>query len=243
MENELIKQIVKVGNSAGVILPREWLDGTARIELIKKPLDIRKEIFVALDEYMEYIVGIYLYGSRARGEEEKDSDIDVLVIVNKKIKIESKKIEAITVIKDKIEEAIKLNPILFYSLFKEAKPILNSAFLDELKEKHKPKKSDFNEFISDTERIIKINEELLDYTGKLEGQVYSIVLRLKGVYIIKCLLDNKKYSNTEFKKWLGNENLYNVYRSVKNDKKINYEIDNSDLRNLLNKLKEEINKI
>ena len=42
MKQELIKQIVKVGNSAGVILPREWLNGKARIELIEKAIQFGK---------------------------------------------------------------------------------------------------------------------------------------------------------------------------------------------------------
>ena len=32
---KLIKQIVKVGNSAGVILPKEWYGGKARVEFIE----------------------------------------------------------------------------------------------------------------------------------------------------------------------------------------------------------------
>ena len=39
---ELIKPIIRVGNSAGVILPKEWLNGEAKIRLISKPKNIEK---------------------------------------------------------------------------------------------------------------------------------------------------------------------------------------------------------
>ena len=35
MKTELIKSIVKVGNSAGVVLPREWYGGEAIVKLVK----------------------------------------------------------------------------------------------------------------------------------------------------------------------------------------------------------------
>ena len=76
---ELIKPIVKFGNSAGVILPREWLNGKAKIELVEKPLNINKDILEILEPYFNDIQGIYLVGSYARGEQTQESDIDVLV--------------------------------------------------------------------------------------------------------------------------------------------------------------------
>ena len=91
----LTKRIVKVGNSAGVVLPREWLDGTAKIELVRKPIDIKKDVFKIIDPYLEHILGIYLTGSYARGEESERSDVDILVItnnINKKMKITNNKI-------------------------------------------------------------------------------------------------------------------------------------------------------
>ena len=66
---ELVRPIVRVGNSAGVILPREWLNGKAKIELIARPLDIKKEVFEILEDYFQDIIGIYLVGSYARNEQ------------------------------------------------------------------------------------------------------------------------------------------------------------------------------
>ena len=60
MEQELIKSVVKVGNSAGVILPKEWLNATAKIKLVRKPVDLKKEILELLGQHLENICGIFL---------------------------------------------------------------------------------------------------------------------------------------------------------------------------------------
>src|SRR3989304_957447 len=48
MQNEIIKQAFKLGNSAGVILPIEWKDKKVVIKLIDK--SIQQEIIEILDE-------------------------------------------------------------------------------------------------------------------------------------------------------------------------------------------------
>ena len=58
MGQELIKPIVRVGNSAGIVLPREWLNGKAKVELIEKPIDIKRDILEILEPYLEDVVGI-----------------------------------------------------------------------------------------------------------------------------------------------------------------------------------------
>ena len=82
MKQELIKPIIKVGNSAGVILPKNWINGEARIELIEKPLDIKNDILEILKPYLQNIEGIYLIGSYARGDYKSNSDIDIFIEFN-----------------------------------------------------------------------------------------------------------------------------------------------------------------
>ena len=91
MEQELIKPIVKVGNSAEVLMPKEWINGKEYIKLIKKPLNLKKDILEILDSYLEDILGVYLVGSYERNEQKDESDVDVLVITEK----ENKKISYI----------------------------------------------------------------------------------------------------------------------------------------------------
>ena len=86
---ELIKPIVRVGNSAGVLVPKDWLNGEARVTLVKKPQNIRQNTLEILNAYLPHIIGLYLVGSYARGEQTSTSDIDILGItdnINKKIK-------------------------------------------------------------------------------------------------------------------------------------------------------------
>ena len=78
-----IKKTVKSGNSSAVILPRSWLNKEVRVELIKKTSEtILLEVIKVLREYLDLkeIIGIYLTGSYARGEEDENSDIDILVL-------------------------------------------------------------------------------------------------------------------------------------------------------------------
>ena len=110
MKYELTKQIVKVGNSAGVLLPREWLNGMARVELVKKPIDIQKNVLEIIGDYLEDAIGIYLTGSYARGEESERSDVDILVITNSVNKRIVRGVYNIILIsKEKVEKTLEHN--------------------------------------------------------------------------------------------------------------------------------------
>ena len=80
---ELVKPIVRLGNSAGVVLPKEWLHGEARITLLKKPDNPKKAVLDIIEPYLSSIIGVYLVGSYARGEQKKNSDIDILIEIPK----------------------------------------------------------------------------------------------------------------------------------------------------------------
>ena len=85
-----IKKAIRAGNSSAVILPRAWLDKEVREELVKKtPEIILRDVLNIAGEHIELseIIGVYLVGSYARGEENDDSDIDILIISRKEIKL------------------------------------------------------------------------------------------------------------------------------------------------------------
>ena len=77
---ELIKTTVKVGNSAGVLLPKKYLN--SQVKIILEPLNIEKDVIeILMDEkILDKIMGIYIIGSYAREEQTIESDIDILVI-------------------------------------------------------------------------------------------------------------------------------------------------------------------
>src|SRR3989344_2268778 len=141
-KQELIKPIVRVGNSAGVILPREWLNGKVRVELVERPLNIKKDILEILDDYLEEIVGIYIVGSYARGEQTKESDVDVLVITNRINKrLEKKHYEIIMTTKDVVEDEMKRNVLPLLPMIKEAKVLMNSDLIEKWKKTELTKKN------------------------------------------------------------------------------------------------------
>ena len=70
-----IKRAVKAGNSSAVILPRSWLNKDVRIELVKKtPETMLCEVINTVKGHIDLkeIIGIYLTGSYARGEENEN---------------------------------------------------------------------------------------------------------------------------------------------------------------------------
>ncbi len=249
IKEKIIREVSAVGNGAHVFAPKEWIG--EKIILIRKPKKpIKDNIIDSLKMNLDSIEGVYLTGSYARGEEEKDSDIDVFVIANKKVSIENdENIQLISIKKERISEAIKLNPVLIYSLIHEAKTIINEDLLKELKDKYKPKITDFSEYIKETKRISSLNRDMLDEEidpYDLKGHAYSIILRLRGVYLIKSLLKNRKYSNSEFKKLIlknsriDYESIYLAYRSVKNNTDEKIKLKKDELISLLNTLDKEI---
>ena len=80
MSVELIKDVRSWGNSAGVLLPREWKGNRVKIILIERTLEIKKEIFKILEPCLSKVIGVYIAGSYAREEQTKRSDVDVIVI-------------------------------------------------------------------------------------------------------------------------------------------------------------------
>lgn len=216
---QIIREVTPIGNGAHIFAPKEWVG--EKIVLVRTPkLPLKKRILKILEPYLENILGIYIYGSHARGEQKQDSDIDVLVISSKIFKIKVKGFEIIVLEKQKIKEAIKIAPVLIYSALAEAKPIINSELLAELKKNFSPKAGDFKEYIKETKNITKINEEFFS--------PYSIILRLRGIYIIEKLLSKKECSYEDFKKWVikdaenadvreNFDNLYLAYIKIKNN--------------------------
>lgn len=257
MEFESQKEIYRIatasGNSSHVILPKDW-EGH-KILLTRVDIEPKEVIMNLLSPYLKDIIGIYLYGSYARKENKEGSDIDVIVITDKKIKVEKKKpFDLIQIERDKINTFKRINPVLFYSFVFESESIINNSLLEDLR-KEQINKDFFKEFFNETNRVIGINQELLDL-DKIQNQayvdsnlIYSLILRLRGVYIIKTLLKKEKFSNSSFLKFLRNNLVHNpdicyeVYQNVRNDKKIEKRVTVEEAEKLLNLLKDVTSKL
>lgn len=257
IKEQLIKEVTEIGNGAHIFVPRDWLD--QKVLVVKIPeLTVKEQIVRSLAPYLDDIVGVFLYGSYARGEQEKESDIDILVIAKKKFEIKKQKKISFEIIEyDKLEDSIKLNPLMFYPMIQEAKPIINSLLLEKLKKiKFNKRAPIFKWFIESTKDHIKSNKELIEL-DRLDGDyltsyvvIYSSILRLRGIFLINRALYNKPYSRTLFKKWLIKnipnleyEKIYSIYRAERDEKKVEFKLKLFQAENLLNLLKREIKKL
>ncbi|MEK6927426.1 MAG: nucleotidyltransferase domain-containing protein [Nanoarchaeota archaeon] len=253
LEQEQIVRIASsIGNGAHIFVPKEWLN--EELIIIRKPKkSTNEQILSSLSPYLSKIKGIYLYGSQARKESSPNSDIDILVITSEKIKIKIEGFEIICLREEDISKAIQISPLLVYSILKEAIPILNSELLKKL-QNTKIKSEYFKEYITETERLIKINSEFLeedkDYVSN--AVLYSILLRLRGILIINFLLNKKEYSNKLFENWLNSNitelktrHIYEIYRKLRDSVPLNKKekIKKSSAQILLSFLEQECSKL
>ena len=257
IREQLVKDVTEIGNGAHIFVPRDWLN--QKVSVIKMPkLTVKEQIIKSLTPYLDDIVGVFLYGSYARGEQEETSDIDVLVVAKKKFKIKTKgKLSFEVVEYSKLEKNIELNPLMFYSIIQEAKPIINLLLLEEFKKiKFNTKAPVLKWFIDTTKDHIKTNKEFIEL-DKLDGNyltsscvVYSLILRLRGILLIRGMLYNKPYTRSLFRQWLTSnvpgieyKKIYDIYRAVRDEKKVKCKIKLSQVESLLNLLKKEINRL
>jgi len=250
-------------NSAGLLLPKEWMGKEVNVILIDRSLEIKKEVINILEPYFENIIGIYLVGSYARGEQTENSDIDIIAISeNIKKEITSGRYNISVYPIESVKKSIKNNPILIYPRLIEAKPLLNNLLLKELLSS-KINRNSFKNFIKESSRIISINKKilLLDKLGKnnksekrefaSSSVIYSIILRLKGIYLIEGILNKKAYSNKLFKTWIMKnidiknekiEEIYEVYQLFKDNKRIKIRISVNNAEEILKFLEKEVKK-
>jgi len=253
MEERIIRTVTEIGNGAHIFAPKEWLYDEVVITRVPKK-NPKEELIKLLSPYLNKIIAVFLYGSYARGEQTPKSDMDIFVISTEKFNIKSKDIEIMVVPEEKLETAKKINPILFYSILQEAKPIINPPYLEKLR-KEEIKPAYFNDFLDDTKRLIQINKEMikLDKMDKdkdsSESTIYSLVLRLRGIFIINLFLKKKIYSNGIFRTFLiknskiDYEKIYNIYRSIRDNKKTEEKVKIEEAESLLTLLIKETQKL
>lgn len=238
VKEQLRKKVARSGNSGAVWVPKDWLGEEIIVTRLETPkLSLDENILNVLLPYLKDISGVFIYGSYARKEETKDSDVDVLVIARNKFKIKHEKFDIDVIEIKRIKDAVR-NDLFVYSVISEAKPILNGVLLDELKEIMFEPKNFVKMFADSTRDSIKSTRELLDL-DKLDGDfvrsygvIYSLVLRLRGLFLINCILKRKKFSSILFKRWIVKvipehefRKMHSVYRAIRDDKKIDTKIE------------------
>lgn len=251
-QEQLIRIVSRVGNGAHVFAPKEWVNEKVLIIRLEKK-SIKEQILERIYPHLDKIIAVFLYGSYARKEANELSDIDVLVITKEKFSLEKKEGWDITIIaQEKFQKAIEINPILIYSLLKEAVPIINEDYLENFK-KSKINYKYFKPFLEETLASLKSDKEILELdkkTGNFASSslIYSMFLRLRGIFIINSLLKRKDYSNLLFKRWVLNnckvkyEKIYNSYIAIRDNKKGKEEVSLIEAESLLILLEKELAK-
>ncbi len=235
---KIVKQTREVGTSAGVLLPRSWLNKQVVVTVFSSSIkDISVDLLnILVDRGLnEEAKGIYLFGSHARGDYDINSDIDILVItksINKLIKYENYEISLVS--EDKFSRNLKKS-LIFLSALREAKVLFNRELIEKYREK--AKKPNFNKLLSEIKRIIKVNREIVEFHEErslslLDGTVYSIVLRLRELYLIKTILSNRLYDQSDFIKLIGEKN-YLAYLRIKRDEKELNNVRSNDVKEML----------
>lgn len=221
------KLVQKFGNSGHIVLPKDYIG--KRIRFIAEPKtfeDIKCGILDILKPYFENILGVYLYGSYARNEQTIDSDVDILVITNTKLKIMDK-IDDYTIVSvtlKQLEGTLSTNSILILPIIKEAKTIINPTLLDRYNE-YKFTKKNTKLFIENSVKILELNKKGLELDFEIGSIIYSLMLRIRGLLMIKLMLNNKLYSKLLLFDYLKSngfsqnkiKELYRVYNKEKNN--------------------------
>lgn len=222
---QLVKNVEKHGNSGGIYLPVDWVGQ----RVLVRPLSITESIMQVISPYSRHILGICLYGSYARGEQTPDSDIDILVITDKDMRIGGGlwNMDIETANRNKIEGMIRNDPVGYYSMIREAVPILNEKLLEELR-RIEPDLKQIRTYYKMTKSMLGIVRGVIDIKGDLAPCVYSLILRLRGLFLIQCNLKKRKYSNAEFEDFVVKHGinrtkyrrLYDVYRAKRDNKPV-----------------------
>jgi len=249
---ELIKKTIRVGNSAGVLLPKEFLG--KEVKIVLQPLNIQKEVLELLSrkKILPQVLGVYLTGSYARGEQTIESDIDILVITDKiDSSIKEGKYDLTLVSEKALDDKMKKNIFPLLPMMIEAKPLINQALLNEYINTSLSRKN-LGWHLETTKSAMKVVNEFIKLSNKTGDAVgdsiaYSLILRLRTIYIIDCLKNKRKWSKKEFleliKKIAGSLKSYERYLESKNKNTKEYKLSAKEAKKLMSYNDKKINEI
>lgn len=261
IKEQIMKTVVKSGNGGAVWVPRAWLGEEVIVILPEKPkFKVEERVIHLLEPYLKDIISVGIYGSYARNEQTKESDVDVLVITKGKdikLNLKKEKIDLVSYTIDKLKAAIESQPAVYYQMIQEAKPLINAYVLEELKAIQVTKES-FKDYLTETKEHLESNKGLLELDKidniylKSYSVLYSSMLRLRVLFIIKCILKKAKFSNKKFKKWLIGKKLspqefndsYKVYKFIRDSQDTKgLRVKINAVEKILNILEEELKRL
>ncbi len=238
MQN-IVKQTREVGTSAGVLLPRSWLNKQVVVTLYEPSKEkIAQDVFEIIFKYNlnEEIMGIYLFGSYSREDFDFNSDIDILILTKDTNKLINCKTYEILLVSENSFAKNLPNNLNYLSILKEIKVIFNKKLI----EKYINKEYNINtrKIIPEIGRIFKINRDAArickeNSLNVPDGVAYSLVLRLRELYLIKCIFSKKAYHKEDFLELVG-EKIYSAYLRIKRNEKELNNLSADELINIIN---------
>ena len=165
-------------------------------------------------------------GSYARGDCNNKSDIDVIgITTNIDKKIKKGKYEIMLISSENLKNDLVKNVIPLLPMLKEAIPIINKGFIEPYKS-YSLTRHNLKWHIETTISALKIIKESIDFAKEEDEEIsdnvaYSLILRLRGVYIVKCMIQNKIANNSELIKIIkslsGSTDIYQAYQRSKSN--------------------------
>ncbi len=236
IQEQVVKTVVRSGNGGAVWVPKSWLGEEVIVILPKRPeRDVREKILHMLKPYLQDITAVAIFGSYARKEQTKNSDIDVLVVVKDNPLPFTKKenIEIISLSLPALQRAMEKRPEVYYQMVKEAEPVFNAPVFEELKKLPftgtgvKRFFRETKEHLMSSKRLIEVDQELGMHLTSYSA-LYSILLRLRNLFIIRCTAREEDFSMQRFKHWLGEqgisrreiEDALTVFHSIRDGRRV-----------------------
>ena len=179
----LVKHTREVGTSAGVLLPRKWLNKQVVVTLFSPSREeIAKDIIEILvkKELNEDVKGVYLFGSYAREDYDSSSDIDVLVITNKINKLINYGDYEIMLVSEKNFSKNLSHSLMYLSILKEIKIIINKELIE--KYLHRKQKINIRNSLREIRKMVKINRETVMFFKEYNKNIPDGVID-KGAFL------------------------------------------------------------
>ncbi len=123
---EFYRRTIKLGNSAGVLLPKSVLGSDVKVTIIHHPHNIKKEVLSVLNPILDNVIGIFLI----KNENRRFESLVVSNNINRHIERGNFFVDIVSI--DRIKKSIKEKKDTREKILK-ARPILNKTLLEELK--------------------------------------------------------------------------------------------------------------
>lgn len=194
-------------------------------EAIKK-YPVLAHVADALKPYMHTVRGLYLHGSRVRGDYREDSDYDLVLISQDKIpdlKTELEKynvqLECFTL--KGLKKQLELEPSYLLTVLRQGVPLIGADLQKQLLRKKVNDIALHVELKDCIKQLKQLKSAIRKY--ELDGGfkstiLYSAVIRLRRVYEIRRIYNSKAPKLAEdFKKYYKGdfEHIYDLYRKAR----------------------------